>query len=230
MNYLRIIGDVHGKMTSYIKLANKAEYSIQIGDMGFRYNRLSELDPNHHLFFGGNHDNYDEYHNCPYSLGDYGARMVGGLNFFFFRGAFSIDFRHRRVLYANTGKKTWWEEEEMSSAMMHEALLAYEMHKPKIVLSHDCPSFVAKKIGKPYALKSFGFDPDKFRTNTQSMLEAAYEIHKPDMWIFGHFHNNWVEEIDDTTFICLDELECLEISKRGNWNLQGAKGNVKVIV
>ena len=54
---VRIIGDVHGKYGEYLHLTDDAEYSIQLGDMGFSYNHMKELNPLNHTFFGGNHDN-----------------------------------------------------------------------------------------------------------------------------------------------------------------------------
>ena len=72
-DHLRIIGDVHGWIdkkyphkysykhsTSYLDITKGCEYSIQLGDMGFNYKPLQKLKPRgHHIFFPGNHDNYD---------------------------------------------------------------------------------------------------------------------------------------------------------------------------
>jgi hypothetical protein len=35
--FFRIIGDVHGKYDKYAHVATQAEYSLQVGDMGFDY-------------------------------------------------------------------------------------------------------------------------------------------------------------------------------------------------
>ena len=56
--YLRLVGDVHGYTKDYINLVEKATFSIQLGDMGFDYEELYDLDPYSHVFIGGNHDNY----------------------------------------------------------------------------------------------------------------------------------------------------------------------------
>jgi len=36
-------------------------------------------------------------------------------------------------------------------------------------------------------------------------------IHKPDLWIFGHFHNSWTQTIQGTEFRCLAELETFNL-------------------
>jgi hypothetical protein len=58
VNYLRLFGDVHGYIRSYAEIAKQVPCSIQVGDMGFDYKKLSDLDPARHVFVGGNHDNY----------------------------------------------------------------------------------------------------------------------------------------------------------------------------
>ena len=40
---VRIIGDVHGKYEEYLLLLSAADYSVQIGDMGFSYNQIGFL-------------------------------------------------------------------------------------------------------------------------------------------------------------------------------------------
>jgi hypothetical protein len=56
--HLRIFGDVHGNIKSYVEIANQVPCSVQLGDMGFDYGKLADLDPMRHVFVGGNHDNY----------------------------------------------------------------------------------------------------------------------------------------------------------------------------
>jgi hypothetical protein len=56
---LRVFGDVHGLITTYSQIANKSPCSIQLGDLGFDYEKMLSLDPSRHVFIGGNHDNYE---------------------------------------------------------------------------------------------------------------------------------------------------------------------------
>lgn len=59
MSHFRLIGDVHGEIASYLKIASPCYTSFQVGDLGFNYEGLAALDPARHVFIGGNHDNYD---------------------------------------------------------------------------------------------------------------------------------------------------------------------------
>jgi hypothetical protein len=110
MSTLRIIGDVHGKFQDYIALTKECDYSIQVGDMGFDYSELRVLSKDDHKFIGGNHDNYDKYYGSPHALGstitigmgkDFGIATHGGLDFFFLRGGFSIDWKQRQKELSN---------------------------------------------------------------------------------------------------------------------------------
>ena len=78
MSKIRIIGDVHQYYDSYFSLAEECEYSLQVGDMGFNYEPLKQLDSNNHKFIGGNHDNYDTYNSCSHVIeSDYGSKDYG---------------------------------------------------------------------------------------------------------------------------------------------------------
>jgi len=218
MNYLRIIGDVHGRHKDYIQVAKQAEYSVQVGDLGFQYNlEEKHLDHTRHVFIGGNHDNYDIYHDTKHALGDYGEESLGDISFFFIRGGFSIDHLARKQHYRITGQKSWWEEEQLTLKQGDAALDAYIKAKPTIMLSHSCPQDVARIIGNPSVLKAFGYDPHKFRTNTQMLLQSCFEQHQPELWVFGHFHLDREVDLNGTKFICLPELKYLDINKDGSY-------------
>jgi hypothetical protein len=104
---LTVIGDVHQKYGGYVVKTEKAEHSLQLGDMGFDYRYLTQyIDPERHKFFGGNHENYDTLLNDPpkHCIGDYGMYTHGGTPFFYIRGGYSIDL-HYRIL-----GQSWWAE------------------------------------------------------------------------------------------------------------------------
>lgn len=214
---LRIIGDAHGKYRDYCKVAAGATHSLQLGDMGIAYDNLgfervdSNLADKDHMFFGGNHDNYDDYYDLPYSLGDYGEYELGGVKFFYIRGAFSIDNADRRAYSNFNGVKVWWEEEELTASVANDCAHTYAQARPDIVVTHGCPTDVAKIIGKPGVLKMFGFDPETFNTNTQKLLQACFELHQPKEWYFGHFHMNREVELRGTKFRCINELSYVDI-------------------
>src|SRR5262249_50197502 len=115
---LRIIGDVHGQITTddlytnharpYLEIIADAPYSIQVGDMGDGepYQQLvSHVDASRHRFFPGNHDHYDRL--PPHSFGDFGAIRWGGVDSFFVRGAASSD-RDKLVRLGEELGKTLW--------------------------------------------------------------------------------------------------------------------------
>ena len=224
MDYFRIIGDVHGHISEgqactlprnkgkyYLDLIKDCEYSLQLGDMGFDYSPLMGLDFGRHCFIGGNHDNYDVTEDIPNYVKDFGKLNMGGIEVFYCRGAFSIDKEDRlRIKH-----KCWWAEEELTYAEGLRALASYERAKPKIMVTHDCPIQIARLIGNPQVLRNYGFNPTTFNTSTQQLLQAMFEIHQPDLWVFGHFHQNWQEEVNGTKFICVDELNYITLNERG---------------
>lgn len=55
---IRITGDVHSKQDQYINLVKDCEFSVQLGDLGFNYDRIKVLDSNKHQYLPGNHDWY----------------------------------------------------------------------------------------------------------------------------------------------------------------------------
>lgn len=192
----RLIGDVHGHYGKYHRLLRKAKSTLQIGDFGFEYTTLSAVDARRHRIIGGNHDNYDEVGNWPHFLGDYGVHTVDGFgDIFFIRGGFSID-RHLRMEGVS-----WWQAEELSMAECYAALAEYKRVKPNFVVSHMCPTRVV-----PHVTESLLIIPCR----TNQLLEQMFSAHKPNRWIFGHFHKSWTKAVDDTLFTCLDELECLD--------------------
>jgi len=80
-----IIGDVHGKIETYLKIVkNLKDNSLQVGDFGFKeeWDKLhnSNLDPNQHKINMGNHDHLPYLETSPYST----------KNFSFWKGIFII--------------------------------------------------------------------------------------------------------------------------------------------
>jgi predicted phosphodiesterase len=215
---LRVIGDVHGRYKEYLKIASESEYSLQVGDMGFNYGPLSPLDSSKHVFLGGNHDNYDEYYKTPHVITssdgskDYGSATLGGVDFFFVRGGYSIDKQARLRSMAYGGPPTYWFDEELKDGVFIEALEAYKNAKPEVMVTHECPKILTSIVGDDRILESFGIDPLTFSTLTSSYLQRMFLEHKPQLWIFGHYHKDWSYTVDGTQFICLQELGFLDLN------------------
>lgn len=215
-DFIRLISDVHGNIDKpnnrglcYFDRIKYCEHSIQLGDMGFDYSALKDVDPEQHRFFKGNHDYYSGS-GVPHELGDFGSIFIDDLSFFFIRGAFSID-RKRRFAYHD-----WFPEEQLSYRQCCDCIELYQEIKPDFVLSHTCPTEVALHIGEPDRLRNWGFDPHNFKEETtQRLLQTLFEIHKPTVWCFGHFHMNVDKVIKGTRFICREELGYVSVDRDG---------------
>ncbi len=188
-----IIGDVHGKTASYQKIIEETYLpTIQIGDFGFKSQHnwhLNNVDNSSHKILFGNHDDYN-FLGYPHSLGDY--KQIGSA--FFIRGAFSID-KHLR-----TEGIDWFPNEELSYWQMQMAIDEYEKNKPSIVISHDCPQSIRKS---QFNILN--------KSITSNGLQIMLEAHRPDIWIFGHHHRSKNIVVGRTRFICLAELETVQI-------------------
>lgn len=190
-----LIGDVHGKIHQYKNLiANLSDDRniIQLGDFGFieEHNWFLKniSNPNHKILFG-NHDYYP-YVKERHSLGDFG--YLEDLDIFYIRGASSID-KNSRIPGIS-----WFQEEELNAQRSFDCFDLYSRIKPKKVISHDCPPVVQKEMFKYDRL---------FNSSTGNLLNAVFEVHKPNNWYFGHHHSSKTKEIGNTIFQCLDELE-----------------------
>jgi len=201
-NSITLIGDVHGKYKRYheiIREKDRHEYTIQLGDFGFDYSTLKNVDHNNHLIIGGNHDNMDKIINTAHYLGDYGYTELNGINFFYYRGAYSID-RQDRTIGIN-----WWEQEQVTIDQFMKARELYREIKPDIVLTHDCPDFMVRDYIGPYARV--------YENITNWALGELYKIHQPKLWIHAHYHQSKTTVYENTKFICLDELEIYSLVK-----------------
>lgn len=200
MDGITVIGDVHGKYERYYKIVRQTEnypYTIQLGDFGFKYDTIKNIDSTKHLILPGNHDNYHMCYRYPHVLGDYGYTSLNKVEFFYYRGAYSIDRQYRTVGI------DWWEDEQVSIDQFMKARELYRQTKPKIVITHDCPQNIAVQMLNP---------GDRiFENNTSWALQELLNIHEPELWVFGHWHQSRAIQYGKTKFICLDELETYDI-------------------
>ena len=197
---ITIIGDVHGKYKRYheiIREKDRHPYTIQLGDFGFKYDTLSNIDSTKHLILPGNHDNYDICYNYPHFMGDYGYTSLNGVEFFYYRGAYSID-RDSRTIGID-----WWKQEQVDIEGFMKARELYRLKKPDIVLTHDCPEFLVRDYIGPEGII--------YQNITNWALGELYNIHQPKLWIHGHHHTSKTTIYGNTKFVCLDELETYKI-------------------
>jgi hypothetical protein len=195
-NSITLIGDLHGKYKNYheiIREKDRHPYTIQLGDFGFNYETLKNVDYTKHKIIGGNHDNYSSINDSLNYLGDCGYSTLNGINFFYYRGAYSIDRQFRTIGI------DWWEQEQVTIDQFMKARELYREIKPDIVLTHDCPDEVSLRI--------LDRNQRKYENLTGWALQELFNIHQPKMWRFGHYHKSWNMNISGTDFKCLNELE-----------------------
>lgn len=192
----RFIGDVHAKFTQYTPILEGCQKSLQIGDFGIGFDTppTQNMLPNHR-FIRGNHDNPTLCKEHPMWVPD--GTMIDDV--FCLGGAYSID-QHQRI-----PGRDWWHDEELTIDEFYQMMDRYEDLKPSIVATHDCPSSIADRIMKN-ALHSH-----EKHSRTRQALDSMLYIHRPDVWIFGHWHVQRDIVIDGTRFICLPELGILDL-------------------
>lgn len=204
---LGIIGDIHGKSEEHLRICRDFEFTIQVGDLGLDYGYLELIDPAHHKFIGGNHDNYGllKIDPPPHYLGDFGIVELDGRQIFFFRGAWSIDRKYRRF------GVDWFFEEELSLAKCAEALQLYKSLRPSIVITHECPFSVVGDFSDPDIAYEFGFAQPCIKTRTNVALDEMLSVHRPQNWYFGHYHRGKTVYQYGTEFTCVSECQVIAI-------------------
>ena len=206
---MRFIGDVHGKFRRYERLITGVTQSIQVGDMGIGFGiagpdgGIEYPSPPYgamkregsHRFIRGNHDNPAECRNQSLCIAD----GHGEDEMFFCGGALSAG-RARRTEGVNR-----WPDEELSVFALERICEKYLDEKPKIMVTHDGPHSIAETILRVH-------QPGKSvaESRTRRFLQSMWERHRPETWIFGHWHLSADMSIAGTRFICLNELEAID--------------------
>ena len=231
MTHLKITAVIHGSVDKYIRHVESADFSIQLGDFSTEagaYQKFAQAcSPARHKFLGGNHENYSEYDESLSALGHFGARSLGNIAFYFIRGAYSLNYNNLLSQQLETGLQKYWIEEQLSFDGLEAAVEDYTNSQPQLMLSHTCPDEVAKLCGFPSMLRKFRRDPDTFTTNTQLALQKCFDQWQPKVWVFGHFHTNWAQKVNNTLFICLDDhRKSLNIDIEGWCSFKGYRFNL----
>jgi hypothetical protein len=207
MTSLRFIGDVHGKWTRYSKLIEDCPRSLQVGDFGVGFhsrrghpvtNSPNDLmSKGEHRFIRGNHDNPGFCRTHPFWVPD-GETSHGKV--FCVGGAVSIDKDYR------TEGIDWWPDEELSYGELCQVLDRYEAEKPSVVVSHEAPDCLVDRI-----CRAGGFRKLDVSSATRKMFDNMLDIHKPDLWIHGHWHVDHHTVLSGVEFIGLGELSFVDI-------------------
>lgn len=217
MSITRIIGDIHGKFYDYEtyclkqvfrhKSDNVPTHSVQVGDFGVGFardywheevNSWMKDNPTH-KFIRGNHDSPQK---CKEMHGWIADGVING-NVMYIGGAWSIDHAYR------TEGVDWWADEELSIEELNKIYDRYVLYKPKFLITHDCPTTVAYEMFIANGNSLTG--TYQIKTRTGEALQAMFEAHQPDFHFFGHWHNTRQSTINGTRFVCLGELDYVDV-------------------
>lgn len=200
-NKIRFIGDIHGLTHRYMSIVEKSKYpTVQVGDFGYGFEGVYnpfKPERTNHRFIRGNHDNPAKCREQPQFIEDGTIEN----NIGYVGGASSIDRAYR------TEGVSWWPDEQLSIAELDAILGKLIEHKPEVIISHECPEFVADVICTTMNKRKFHDD-----NRTRIMLEQVYYHYKPKLHIFGHWHHDFDWLYQGTRFICLDELSYIDIN------------------
>lgn len=198
----RIIGDIHGFFNDYKVLLQGVDSSIQVGDFGMGFyginwhKAVKRFQKNtKHRFIRGNHDSPEECKKQPGWIRD---GLVENTTMYI-GGAWSIDHYLRRE------GVSWWRDEELSYVELDALIDVYAITKPKVMITHDCPHSVAKAMFPECTLHK-----PIIKTRTSVAFDTMFEIHRPDVWFFGHWHYTREVDIHGTHFHCLSELDYID--------------------
>jgi predicted phosphodiesterase len=203
---IALLGDTHGDFKNINKICYRnPDYKILIiGDVGLGFTPKDPVLPDNLFIMRGNHDNPKSFVDHPRFVGDYGLWE----NMFIVGGAFSIDRIWR------TKDIDWWADEEMTNDEMDKALESYKQHKPKIIISHECPWHIYKVMTELAIVRNpncrqWG-EPKPNRT--ACLLDRMYQIHRPKFHFFGHHHCSLRFKANNTIYRCLDIMEFLPLN------------------
>ena len=204
---MRFIGDVHGKFSRYKDLIRGVPASRQVGDMGVGFrNRMGEPMANppyttmkregDHRFIRGNHDNPSVCSGMELYVPD--GYFDPENHIFYVGGAASVDREYR------TEDFDWWRNEELSYAEFQTIIDKYEAAKPRVMVSHDAPEDVVQRL-------FHGHIKFNHPSITRQALNIMWGIHQPELWVFGHWHKRRDWPVGDTRFVCLTELDYVDV-------------------
>lgn len=194
----RFIGDIHGAYLPYLGIIQDHTNTVQVGDFGLGFG--SRGDPGYvdslfegyegtHRFIRGNHDSPEHCKRSQHWIAD--GTVEGPV--MYIGGASSIDRAWR------TEGKDWWPDEELSIARLNDLVYLYDMVKPDIMVTHECPDFLANEVMIPLVNGI-----QNFSSRTRDAFDSMFALRKPEIWIFGHWHVSLDYMYRGTRFICLN--------------------------
>lgn len=124
--------------------------------------------------------------------------LPDGRTILFIGGAASTDKEWRRYRY------DWYPEETITQADIYNLPSEIDID---IVVSHTSPNYFKQELNNnlnDWRLK----DPywiEKFKDPSCAALDTVWEIYKPKLWFFGHYHLNKHGQYRDTKWFALNK-------------------------
>jgi hypothetical protein len=212
---VRFIGDVHGHFEPYKRIIGACETSVQVGDMGIGFRRSDGYrdgeeysNPPHYAMVRGNHRFIRGNHDNPGSCRRHSQWIPDGTiegNTMYIGGAVSIDKAFRREGYS------WWADEECSMDELYVMVDKYVEAKPEIMVTHEAPQEVAEQMVQ---IKENRKLQPEWSSRTRQALQSMWTCHSPKLWIYGHWHMSFIHSIRGTMFICLPELNYVDVNTK----------------
>jgi len=229
MKNIIYLGDIHGNFNQIIGWMHHNKHRencniIQVGDFGIGFKPKQEhhelkllsskLKTKNHtvLVIRGNHDNPEyfdgnhDYDNIKF-LPDYTVKNLNGSNHLFIGGAISID---RRLRKSNID---YWENE----CFNYDEERLKNIKEIDVLVTHTCMSFnkptFFSNLVYSFALKDDKLikDLDREKNLVDLMWKKLNENdNKIKLHLYGHFHFNNKEFINNTKHILLDIDEFYE--------------------
>jgi hypothetical protein len=120
----------------------------------------------------------------------------------FIGGAWSIDHAWR------VEGIDWWRDEELSIQELNDLIEVYGDLKPKVMVTHDAPTNATYEM---FVSKGLALGDKQINTRTGDAFQTMFEIHQPELWVFGHWHVTKSQVINGTKFQCLAELDYIDV-------------------
>lgn len=195
---MRYIGDIHASPDMYSTALKGCTESIQLGDYGHGFITLDawpDIEGTGHRFIRGNHDDPALCRDDPQHIPSGPSDLYP--NHFFIGGGYSIDWEYRLE------DVSWWADEEHSPSELAVLVNAYGNAKPRIMVTHEAPYSVVRAMMPTKLMKRPSL--------TSRALESCLAVHKPKVWLFGHWHETKVITQGETIFMCLGEGEFIDL-------------------
>lgn len=223
-------GDIHGRVHQFYHVLQKVieEYgisvAIQVGDFGISKKAIRMLDalngfPIPVYFVDGNHEDFrflwravkkgitKEWEKSNLYYQPRGSTLeIQGVKIGFFGGALHIG-RPQKIIRGNV----------ITTEELNKAVTEFSRFSPDILVTHSCPAGIGVGMqgleihywGVVNHILLAGFDPGPRADcgETQHALLWNQMSQRPKLWVYGHFHEKKITDIDDTAFV---SLPCLE--------------------